>query len=96
MEGNNTATTIGTILYFVFFIVIMYLIIFLPQKRRDKKTREMLNSIQVGNDIITIGGIVGKVINIKDDEITIETSVEKTQMVFKKWAVKEVVKPVEA
>jgi len=96
MEGNNTATTIGTILYFLFFIVIMYLIIFLPQKRRDKKTREMLNSIQVGNDIITIGGIVGKVINIKDDEITIETSVEKTQMVFKKWAVKEVVKPVEA
>jgi len=97
MEGNSsTGMTIGTILYFVFFIVIMYLIIFLPQKRRDKKTREMINSIQVGNEIVTIGGVAGKVVNIKDDEITIETSVEKTQMVFKKWAVKEVIKPVEA
>ena len=97
MEGNSsTGMTIGTILYFVFFIVIMYLIIFLPQKRRDKKTREMINSIQVGNEIVTIGGVAGKVVNIKDDEITIETSVEKTQMVFKKWAVKEVDKKLEA
>ena len=97
MEGNaGTGMTIGTILYFVFFIVIMYLIIFLPQKRRDKKAREMLNSLQVGNDVITIGGVAGKIINIKDDEITIETSVEKTQIVFKKWAIKEVIKPVEA
>ncbi|HHV98531.1 MAG TPA: preprotein translocase subunit YajC [Clostridiaceae bacterium] len=88
--------TIGTILYFVFFIVIMYLIIFLPQKRRDKKAREMLNSLQVGNEVITIGGVAGKIINIKDDEVTIETSVEKTQLVFKKWAIKEVIKPIEA
>lgn len=97
MEGNtSTGMTIGTILYFVFFIVIMYLIIFLPQKRRDKKAREMLNSLQVGNEVITIGGVAGKIINIKDDEVTIETSVEKTQLVFKKWAIKEVIKPIEA
>lgn len=94
MPQGNMA--IGTIAYFLFFIVIMYLIIFLPQKKRDKKAKEMLNSIQVGNDVITIGGVAGKVINIKDDELTIETSVEKTQMVFKKWAVKEVIKPIEA
>jgi len=92
----TTGSTIFTILYFVFFIVIMYLIIFLPQKRRDKKAKEMLNSLQVGNEIITIGGVAGKVINIKDDEVTIETSVEKTQLVFKKWAIKEVIKPIEA
>ena len=87
---------LGIVIYLAFMIGIMYLIVVLPQKRRDKKTREMLNSMKVGSNVITIGGIAGKVINIKDDEVVIETSVEKTQMVFKKWAVKEVVKPVEA
>jgi len=76
--------------------VAMYFILILPQKRREKKTREMLDSLKVGDKIVTIGGIDGKIINIKDDEVTIETSVEKTQIVFKKWAVKEVIRPIEA
>jgi len=74
----------------------MYLLVFLPQKKRDKKAKAMLNAMQVGNSVITIGGITGKVINIKDDEVTIETGVEKTKINFKKWAVKEVIAPVES
>ncbi len=92
-QNGGVLLTVG---YLVFFIVIMYLLIFLPQKRRDKKAKDMLGALQVGNNIVTIGGVSGKVINIKDDEITIETSVEKTKMNFKKWAVKEVVKPIES
>lgn len=86
----------GTLIYFAVLIGIMYLIIFLPQRRRDKKNKEMLGALQVGQNVTTIGGIVGKVINIKDDEITVETSVEKTQIKVKKWAIKEVEKIVEA
>lgn len=86
----------GTIAYILFFVVIMYLLIFLPQKRRDKKAKEMVNAVQVGNQVVTIGGIAGKVINIKDDELTIETGVERAKINVKKWAIKEVVKPVEA
>ncbi|HHW49531.1 MAG TPA: preprotein translocase subunit YajC [Clostridiaceae bacterium] len=85
-----------TIGYLLFFAVLMYLMIFLPQKRREKKMKQMLDSMQVGNKVVTIGGITGKVINIKDDEVTIETSVEKTKMNLKKWAIKEVEKPIEA
>lgn len=84
------------IYYVIFFAAVMYLMVFLPQRRRDKKAKEMLNSLQVGQNITTIGGIYGKVINLKDDEVTIETSVERTQINIKKWAVKEVEKPVEA
>lgn len=91
--GGGILLTVG---YLLFFVVIMYLLIFLPQKRRDKKAKEMLCALQVGNNVVTIGGVSGKVINIKDDEVTIETSVEKTKMNFKKWAVKEVIKPVES
>ncbi len=86
----------GIVLYILFFVVIMYLLIFLPQRRRDKKTREMLQTLQVNSNIVTIGGVSGRVVNIKDDEVTIETSIEKTQVVFKKWAIKEVQKLIEA
>ena len=86
----------GIAIYLLFFVGIMYLLVFLPQKRRDKKAKEMISSLSVGIKIVTIGGISGKVINIKDDEVTVETSVERTQVVFKKWAIKEVQKLEEA
>lgn len=92
-QGGGILLTVG---YLLFFVVIMYLLIFLPQKRRDKKAKEMLGALQVGNNVVTIGGISGKVINLKDDEVTIETSVEKTKVNLKKWAVKEVIRPVES
>jgi preprotein translocase subunit YajC len=91
--GGGIYLTVG---YLLFFIVIMYLLIFLPQKRRDKKAKDMLSALQVGYAIVTIGGISGKVLNIKDDEVTIETSVEKSKINVKKWAIKEVVKPMES
>ncbi len=77
-------------------VAMMYFMIFLPQKKRKKKEQELIASLAVGNTITTIGGIVGKVINIKDDEVIIESSVEKTQIKVKKWAVRDVEKPVEA
>jgi preprotein translocase subunit YajC len=88
----NTTTLI---IYVVFFGALMYFMIFLPQRKRDKKAKELMSALQVGNMVVSIGGITGKVINIKDDEVTVETSVEKTQVVFKKWAIKEVQKPLE-
>ncbi|MGI6669410.1 MAG: preprotein translocase subunit YajC [Acetivibrionales bacterium] len=92
-QSGNVLVTVG---YFVFIILIMYLMIFLPQKKREKKARAMLDAMQVGNTVITIGGITGKVINIKDDEVTIETGVEKAKIDMKKWAIKEVIKPIES
>jgi preprotein translocase subunit YajC len=89
-----TGGGLSLFLLFIILIAAMYLLIFLPQKRREKKTREMLNALEVGDKIVSIGGIAGKIVNIKDDEVTIETSVEKTQVIFKKWAVKEVEKQV--
>jgi preprotein translocase subunit YajC len=88
--------TVFFILYIAFFIGIMYLLIFLPQKRRDKKAKEMLNALTVGSNITTIGGITGKIINIKEDEITIESGIENTKILVKRWAIKDVEKPIEA
>ena len=84
------------IVYVVFFGALMYFMIFLPQRKRDKKAKELMSALSVGNTVTSIGGITGKVLNIKDDEVTVETSVEKTQIVLKKWAIKDVEKPLEA
>jgi preprotein translocase subunit YajC len=86
---------LSSLLMFVPVIAVFYFMIILPQKKRDKKTREMLNALNVGDNIITIGGIAGKVINIKDDEITIETGIKRTEIMIMRWAVKEIVKPSE-
>jgi len=75
---------------------LMYIILIVPQRRKEKKQREKINSAIVGDQIITIGGLVGKIVNIKDDEVTFETSVERTKITIKKWAIKEVIKPIEA
>jgi preprotein translocase subunit YajC len=92
-QSGNILFTLG---WLVIFILIMYLTIFLPQKKREKKAKAMLEAMQVGNTVITIGGITGKIINIKDDEVTVETGVERAKINLKKWAVKEVIKPVES
>lgn len=74
---------------------VMYLILILPQRKRDKKTKEMLSSLRVGDNVTTIGGISGNIVNIKDDDVTIETSIQKTKINFKKWSVKEIDRPIE-
>ena len=86
---------VGFVLPMVLVFGLMYVMLILPQKKKEKKTKDLLNSLQVGWAAVTIGGVSGKIVNIKDDEITIETSVEKTKILVKRWAIKDVVKPVE-
>ncbi len=74
---------------------LMYVMLIRPQKKKEKKTKELLNSLQVGWSVTTIGGICGKIVNIKDDELTIESGVERSKILIKRWAVKDVIKPVE-
>jgi preprotein translocase subunit YajC len=68
---------------------VLFLLIILPQKRREKKAREMISALEVGDEITTIGGIVGKIVNINEDIITIETSAKKSQLDVKNWSVKD-------
>ncbi|AGC68302.1 preprotein translocase, YajC subunit [Thermoclostridium stercorarium subsp. stercorarium DSM 8532] len=78
----------------ILMFVLMYFILIRPQRKKEKETREMINNAIVGDRVITIGGITGKIINIKDDEFTIESGNERTKITIKKWAVKEVIKPI--
>ncbi|MDD2393870.1 MAG: preprotein translocase subunit YajC [Eubacteriales bacterium] len=72
---------------------LMYFLMIRPQKKKEKALRDLINSMSVGDKCQTTGGIVGKVVNIKDDEVTIQTSVANTLITLKKAAITSVVKP---
>lgn len=68
-------------------VVMVYFLLIRPQQTREKKDRVLRNSLEIGDRIVTIGGIVGRIINIKDDELTIETGPARHKMAMKKWCV---------
>jgi len=79
-----------SVLYLGAFFAIMYFIIIMPQRKKEKSRKQMQDSIKVGDEIMTIGGIMGKVVNIKDNEITIETGVDKTKIKVFRYAIDSV------
>jgi preprotein translocase, YajC subunit len=74
------------------FLAIFYFLAIRPQKKKEKEVKEMRDSLKIGDEIITIGGLYGKVVKVKDDYVTLEVGPSKTKMDFAKWAVGSVVK----
>lgn len=88
-------TTLAYIQMFAPLILIFFALWFFmirPQKKRDNETKRMRNSLQEGDEIVTIGGIVGKVLNVKEDSVVVYAGTDKTKLEFKKWAIGEVTK----
>ncbi len=75
------------ILFFILpMIAFMYFVMIRPENKRKKEAEQMRNNLSVGDRITTIGGIVGVVVNIKDDKFVIETSADQVRIEFCKWA----------
>lgn len=90
MFGNSDkSNAIMLILVYAIIIGGLYFMMFRPQKKKQKQEEEMRNSLKIGDEITTIGGIVGKIVNIKEDSdsIVIETGSDRNKMRIKKWAV---------
>ena len=77
-----------TIIMLVLMLVVFYFFMYKPQKKQEKETANMRNSLAVGDEITTIGGIIGKIISIKDETILIETSGDRTKIRLLKSAVR--------
>lgn len=89
-----TGDMLVTLLPMVLILVFMFLIIYVPQKRQDKKDTAMRNSIEIGDKVTTIGGIVGIVFAIseKDDTLVVETGSDRTKIRFRRSAISSVEK----
>ena len=79
-----------TIVMVVAFIAIFYFFMIRPQKKQEKETNEMRNSLSVGDEITTIGGIIGKVVSIREETVVIETSHDRTKLRLLKSAISKV------
>ncbi len=71
----------------VAFLAIFYFLLIRPQKKKEKKIKEMRANLEAGQKIVTIGGIMGKITKIKEDIVTIEVGSDKTKFNVAKWAI---------
>lgn len=78
------------ILPFAAVLLVLYFLMIRPQKKKEKKIAQMRDAVQVGDSITTVGGIIGRVVNIKEDGIIIETGADRNKMQIKKWAIQTV------
>ena len=95
--ATEIMSTGATIIYYavqfvpmILIFVVFYFLLIRPQRKKDKEAKAMLDNLKVGDRICTIGGIYGTIVRIKDDVLTIEVGEQKTQMVFARWAVRNV------
>ncbi|MBQ4592705.1 MAG: preprotein translocase subunit YajC [Clostridia bacterium] len=87
MAGANAVTTIVML---VAMIAVFYFFMYRPQKKQEKESNDMRNGLQVGDEITTIGGIIGKIVSIKDETVLIETSNERNKIRILRTAVRNV------
>lgn len=76
----------------ILMFVVFYFILIRPQRKKEKELKEQMGKLAVGDRVVTIGGLVGFVANIKDDQVTISTSAANTLVTFTKSAISSVVK----
>ena len=87
LANTDSLVSIGMI---VVLIAVFYFVGIRPQKKQEKEVANMRNNLQVGDEITTIGGIIGKVVSIKEETITIETSRDRTKIRLLRSAVRTV------
>lgn len=84
---QNTMATLMQVGLIVVLIAVMYFLMIRPQRKRQKEEQQMRNNLRVGDEITTIGGICGRVLQIKEDSLVIETGADRSKMTIKKWAI---------
>ena len=89
-ESSGGGSMLSIVLMVVLFIGVFYLFGIRPQKKQERQAAEMRNSLMVGDEITTIGGIIGKIVSLKDETMVIETTRDHTRIRLLKSAVRSV------
>ena len=86
------SSALVNLLPIVILFVLMYFLMIRPQRKKDKQIKDMRNSLTVGDEIITIGGLCGKIVKTKDETIVVQVGADKVQFEMMRWAVSSVTK----
>ena len=76
----------------ILMFVLMYFIMIRPENKRKKKAEEMRNSLSLGEEVTTIGGLTGKIVQVTEDTVTFETGEDRVRIQVKKWAIQTTAK----
>ncbi len=90
---SPAASILGMVLPMVLMVAVFYFLLIRPQRKKDKKVKEMLNNLKKGDRVTTIGGIYGTILNIKDETITLavgQSGEKPTEMTVARWAIRGV------
>ena len=88
-KPSTTMSMITTFAPLVIIVIIFYFLLIRPQKKKDNEAKAMRENIQIGDEIMTIGGIVGLVVKKTEDTVVIETGGDKSKLRIKIWAIQE-------
>lgn len=83
----QSVSMFSTFVPLILIIVIFYFMLIRPQKKREKETQQMRSNLEVGDEIITVGGIIGTVVVIRDDNLVIETGSDRSKVRIARWAI---------
>ena len=86
----NNGGNWGFIGVLVVMVVVFYFFMYRPQKKQEKQVNDMRNNLEVGDEITTIGGIIGKVISMKEETVMIETGADKTKIRILRSAIRNI------
>ena len=90
-EVSPIAALIGSFLPMILILVVFWLFLIRPQRKKDKKVKEMLANLKVGDRVCTIGGIYGTITNIRDENtVTLALGPQDVPVVFARWAIRNV------
>ena len=77
----------GMLIMMILLFVVMYFLMIRPQKKKEKETAKMRSNLQIGDEVTTIGGVVGIVVSLREDTVVIETGTDRSKMRFQRWAI---------
>ena len=87
LTATGAAGMSSSIIMLVAMLAIFYFMLIRPENKRKKEAEQMRGAVKTGDKITTIGGIIGTVVNVKEDKIVIETSADQVRIEFAKWAI---------
>lgn len=85
--------SLTSLVFMVAMFAIFYFMLIRPQRKRDKQVRDMRASLKKGDEVVTIGGITGKIIKVNDDVVIIELEHAKQRLKMQKWSIHSVINP---
>lgn len=77
-EGGGGAT--GTLIMFAAFIAIFYFLLIRPQRKQQKEHEEMVQNLRKGDEVVTLGGLIGKIVHLQDDRLTLKTGDTRVEL----------------